>query len=344
MESGSAAWSCAVTPAELAEVLHHDLARQAHDGLGDIGLPNAEGRIAWSLAYTLSVLVHLDSRHAPRLTAAADFSTRRQHLSEALSLVARQGSATPEGHAARRYSLDRSPLLFALHLGRIAHLLAAGQAAGFGSSEVSAALADLHWQLVVLGGTAEGPLQQGPYQTLGYRRGIAFWADGANVPYNYVSGYVLGLLASAPQPVDQAARASALLEPLRALENLDTQAVWHYWWGLGRSGWTESDGVSDNTPAYAGQGGLAHITYRSMDAMAVLRLAAVAPSAVDPKTIDNLGTLVAAGQLLPFVNQELVRMGRAVALRPAVARRLSRSATAWETQGQVFALEALAAR
>lgn len=341
-EAGAPAWSCAASSADFAEILRHDIARQPHHGVGDAGLPNTEGRIAWSQVYSLSAALHLDPAHLPRLAGARDWSAERAQMRQALALIARHQAES--GYAARRYSLDRSPVLFALHLGRIAHLLATAQEQGAGSPETAAALAALRAALVALDGTAEAPIVEAGYATLGYRRGIPFWADGANVPHNYVSGYVLGLLASADVPSAQAARAAALLRPLQVVESIGSESIWHYWWGRGRDGWQAGDAVSVNTPTYAGQPGWAHITYRSMDAMAVLRLASVAPAEVGPATAQHLRALVANGELLPFVNQELVRLGLPAALDAAVARRHARSAAPWELQSQVWALEALSTR
>jgi hypothetical protein len=82
-----------------------------------------------------------------------------------------------------------------------------------------------------------------------------------------------------------------------------------YWWGRGKNGWTESEGVSSNTLSYSGYTGIAHISYRSMDAMAVIRLASVDSLFVDTSVIKNIRRLVGKGYLLPFVNQELARLG-----------------------------------
>jgi len=342
--NGAPEWRCANSVSDYADILRHDLARQPHGGLGDFGLPNTEGRIAWSLVYSLNALLDVNLRDAPRLAAARDWSVEQAQLREALSLVARQHTAAPSGYAARRYSIDRSPLLFALHLSRIAHLLARAEEFGFGSPEIGATLAGLRAAMVRLQGTAEEPIVESGYQTLGFRRGIAFWADGANVPFNYVSDYVLGLLAAATNPQDEVPRAAALLQALQELEPVGSEALWHYWWGRGRNGWQASDGVSVNTPTYAGQPGVAHITYRSHDAMALFRLASLEPTSVPPATVDHLRSLVAEGRLLPFVNEELTRTSRAAAISTSAARRYGRSAAPWELQAQVWALEALAAQ
>jgi hypothetical protein len=340
---GTPNWSCAKTDDEIGELLLSDLQRIPHNGIGDIGLNNSEGRIAWGLTYQLNALLQLTDSNVSRLTAAADWTHAKEKLRGALDLVARQDSATEHGHSARRYSLDRSPQLFALHLGRIAHLLSEAEEAGFRSPEITRSLNIIKKQLGSLEDTVEVTVQEGKYATLGYRKGSAFWADGSNVPYNYISGYVLGLLSSGAGENDSVSRAKELMQPILEIENLAVQNLWKYWWGKGRYGWSNTDDVSINTPVYGGQTGTAHITYRSMDAMAILRLASVDPLSVDAAVIQNIRRLVANGYLLPFVNQELVRIGRAEKININVALRFARSAAPWELQAQIFALEALMA-
>ena len=338
---GTPNWSCAKTDDEIVELLMTDLQRIPHNGIGDIGLNNSEGRIAWGLTYQLNALLQLTGSNVSRLTAAADWTHAKEKLSGALDLVARQDSATEQGHSARRYSQDRSPQLFALHIGRIAHLLSAAEEAGFRSLEITRSLNILNKQLVSLEGTVEVIVQEGKYATLGYRKGSAFWADGSNVPYNYISGYVLGLLSSGAGVNDSVSRAKELMRPILEIENLAVQNLWQYWWGKGRYGWINTDDVSINTPVYGGYTGTAHITYRSMDAMAILRLASLDPLSVDSAVIQNIRRLVANGYLLPFVNQELIRIGRAEKINTNVALHFARSAAPWELQAQIFALEAL---
>ena len=339
-------WSCAQTTAELAQVLNEDLARMPHQGLMEFGSTNAEGRIAWSAGYYLRAMLHLASGHTPQLVAAGAWPGIEARLREEIETLARLGSDGPMGYVSRRYSRNRVPLLFALHLGRIAHVLNSARELGFCPTACDGALSGLHTELAALQQTVEMPLveiQAGQsFQTFALRRGSAFWADGANAPYNYLSGSALGVLASTTPTDAQVRRATDLMLPLQVLESTATADIWHYWWGHGYSGWTATDQISTNTPGYVGQTSWAHIAYRSIDAMALVRLHAVAPSAVSIQTIENVRRLVGSGQLLPFVNEELVRIGARVGLPAAVALRFSRSASPWELQAQIWALEALA--
>lgn len=334
-------WRCASNSAELAEVFAEDLSRQKYGGFGDVGSSNEEGRIAWSLVYTLSSLLHLNPKYTPNLYAARDWTAHRATLPTALELVARQ-ALLPMGYGSRRYSTDRSPLVFGLHIGRIAQVLSAGQDVGYTSPNTQAALQTIRQHLQSLDSTAENFSSRGENAKISFKRGIAFWADGAEVPYNFSSGIAYGMLASSLNQASDTAIATQILKPLIMDENLVAADVWSYWpVGYGRTGWSAADNVSINTPSYSGNAGVADISYRSLDGSAVIRLASMSPTVVDDAVIRNLSNLVKTGRLYPSTNQELARTNRAVKLDPRIARYYSRSASAWEQHSQIFALEAL---
>lgn len=337
-------WRCARTPQDMAELLRFDLARMPHRGVMDFGASNLEGRVAWSQAYYLNALAQLGGKLLPGLAAAGNWADLRQRAGQELALLARR-ETTAAGYASKRYSMQRSELTFALHLGRIARTLEVGADAGHDSSSLGALRKRLSARLLALDGTLERAASrdwQGMrFATLELARGADFWCDGANVPYNFVSANVLGLLANGSNEA-QRQRAASLMAPLLALEGLQTADTWNYWWNQGFDGWLVSDDVSTHTPGYAGSRGRAHISYRSIDAAAVLRLAAVQADAVPAATVLNLRRLVANGGLLPWVNEELARMGSPQTLSAGSAYRHARATGTWEIQAQVWALDRLA--
>ena len=343
---GHVSWSCARTPAELADVQKFDFARLPHSGLIDYGASNLEGRMAWSQVYYLNGLMQLGGPYLPRLRAAGDWSLLRERLRNEVALAALHALASDDGLASRRYSLTRTPITFALHLGRIGQTLHAAYETGHDSPEAVAARTALAVRLFDLSGTVEEAVEilyQGKvYASLRYTKGSDFWADGANVPHNYVSGYVLGLLSLSGEGT-AVARAVELMQAVVDVEGIDSKDMWDYWWAQGEDGWTAADQISVNTPEYSGFRGVAHITYRSMDAAALLRLREVRPEAVTSTTVQHLARLVSTGKLLPLVNQELVRIGTAATLDQVVAYRYARSGLQRDVQSQVWALEQLAA-
>lgn len=342
-ESTPPAWACARSAADLARLLAFDLARMPAGGLMDYGTGNSEGRVAWSQAYYLNGLLELTGPYLPTLGAHLDQAALRARVGAEVDLLARLGEM-PLGYSSRRYSMRRTPVTFALHLGRVARTLALARERGFAvGDDALARLAAPMWSLDT---TVEEPTRVrwrgSEFETLRYRRGSDFWCDGANVPHNYVTAYAHGLMALRGGEAAVRQRVASLLAPLLQLEPVASGPTWHYWWAAGYDGWTATDGISSNTPVYPGYQDPAHISYRSLDALAVLRLASQWPAAVAPEVTQNLRRLVERGALLPWVGSEFARAGAPVDLAWATAYRHARSAGPWEIEAQVWALERLA--
>lgn len=328
-------------------LLAHDLGRMPFQGVMDFGANNHEGRIAWSQVYYLQGLLSLALDQAPGSAGGLeDYARRRARLE--IDLIAELASRDYPFYQARRYSIDREPILSALHLGRISDLFARARTAGIGSALQEQALGVLRQELRTLDRTLEqlGDYEFGErrFRSLGLKRGYPFWADGANAPYNYVSGYVDGLLA-APDP-DAVATARTVTRAILALEFSPGYPVtWRYWAGIGDRGWQESDAVSLNTPNWPGnRSAAAHISYRSMDAMALARLQRHDQDAVPESLLAHFRRLTSTGWLLPFVNEELRLAGYEAGLAPHVARHYLRSAAPWEIRAQVAALHEMTPR
>lgn len=337
-------WKCARTRADLVELLRLEIARMPNDGMVDFGASNLEGRVAWSQAYYLNGLMQLGGSGMPALGNASDWTSLRARLRAEVDLLA-QRVQSAQGLTSKRYSMQRTAVTFALHGGRAARILGTAATTGHGSAAVQGARALLQTRLRSLDGTVEQPAQGSEdgftFPTLGYARGSDFWCDGANVPYNYISGVVDGVLAADDVSTADIDRLSALMQPLLALELIESAPMWRYWWSRGSDGWSAADNVSTNTPDYGGNSGAAHITYRSMDAAALVRLHSRRAAAVPADVIANIRTLVASGGLLPWVNEALLADGT-IALDAPVAYRYARSSAPWELQSQVWALEQLA--
>ncbi len=337
----------ASTPDELRRVLYHDLGRLGFGGVLDLGANNLEGRVAWSQAYYLNGLVSLLTPALAWLRPENEATLRGRLRMEIELLLALCATDYP-GLRVKRYSLEREPLLFALHLGRTLHLIQRARSV-LPDLAAAACVGRLSHQLDALDLTVEergvsvrGDGRERP--VLRYRRGQPFWADGANVPHNYVSGVAGGLALLGDE-----GRATARHLMGHLLDDVfagPPPTLWRYWSGDGDRGWEPESGLSLNTPRYAGNGGsLAHVTYRTMDATALVLIADPddgADDRVPPPLIDWIRDLTRRGWLLPSMNEVFAATGEAVRLDGSVARRYARSAAIWELQSQVWALHALA--
>jgi len=349
VDENNVSWKVASSPSELSELLLYEFSRMPSGGLISFGDNNLEGRVAWNQVYYLNGLISLAQDglgiSSPELVAYA-----RQRVRAEVDLIARLAESDYPGYRVKRYSIDREPLLFSLHLGRIADLLARADRAGLGSSAVTSALAKIRKELLSFEHTVEHPVAcelagVRDCHTLSYRQGYPFWADGVNVPFNYVSGYVGGLLAVTEDAVSYNF-AVDLMKPLQVVEKFsELPQKWRYWAFDGQLGWSYSTGKSLNTTDWVGNhAGLdvAHITYRSMDAASLINLYQRRPDVADAVLVTHMKQLVSTGMLLPSVNEALYLAGSVAPLDVNVAQRFSRSAQAWQIQSQVWALSDLA--
>jgi hypothetical protein len=341
-----ATWKCATDAAGVAQLLAFDLARMPATGMMEFGASNSEGRIAWGQTYYLEGLLELAGGRLPQLAAAADWSALRNRLLHEVDLLTKRIDLEPTYFASKRYAVARSNLVIALHLGRVANVLSLAQRTGMLRGEGPEALRRIGQRMWSLEGTLEQMAlvrwRDSEYQALIFSPGSDFWCDGANVPYNFTSGYVSGLLAARPLDQQVLGRARALVQPILSRESLETARTWHYWWGDGYDGWASTAGLSIHSPSFSGSRGNSDISYRSIDALALLRLHGQDANAVPALVVSNLQQQVADGGLLPWVNAELVKIGRPVSISPLAAYRHARSAGPWELLAQVWALEALA--
>jgi hypothetical protein len=345
--AGGPTVSTATTREDLRRVLYHDLRRLGLAGRLDYGANNLEGRVAWSQAYYLNGLASLLGETLAWLRPDDEQALRERLRRETALLLTLCADDYP-GFRAKRYSVDREPLLFALHLGRTLHLLLRVRDA-VPDLSMDACVGRLSRELATFERTVEEPFvtiaetgAERPF--LRYRRGMPFWADGTIVPYNFVSGVASGLALLD----DDGRRSAARLMRLMSDEVFSgpPPTLWRYWSGDGDRGWAPESGLSLNTPRYAGnRGAMAHVTYRTKDATALTLVggAGGAPEdGVPAALLDWFRDLTRDGWLLPSMNEVFVREGPPVTLAPAVARRHARSAAAWELQSQVWALHALA--
>ncbi|MBK8451892.1 MAG: hypothetical protein WAQ53_09265 [Thiofilum sp.] len=333
----------ATTQKDLIKLFYYDFNRMRYQGLIDFGANNFEGRIAWSQTYYLHGLLSLIEGKLLALVPK-DLELLKQRIVSEISLLSQLCKEDYPSFRVKRYSLEREPVLFALHLGRIAHLLVRTQAI-LGTSDINDCLPKLTIELTQLTHTIE-QLSSSYVQNLGnisylyYRKGMPFWADGVNVPYNYVSGYVEGLLSINNNSIE---KAETLLSPLLLNEFLNkTPQLWRYWWGVGDQGWNSRDQISLNTPSYSGnKGAMAHITYRTMDAKALLALENLNSTLVEKELIMHFQKLTQEGWLLPDMNEYWVKKNKTVLPNPIVAKRYPRSTSPWELQSQPWAIQSI---
>jgi len=343
---GQPVYDMASRPSDYQKLFLFEIARMPMAGAMSFGSNNFEGRIAWAQHYYLSGMLSVLEGAVDDLFSAP-VPGLQERVSQETQLIVDLCANPYPGYLVKRYSLEREPMEFALHLGRIASLLARTSGVVDLSSR-QACLDILKHKLLTLERTVEKPTTlvvdsvSLPY--LRYTKGMPFWADGSTVPYNYVSGYAEGLLALNAD-AHTADQLSAMLAVLVRQEFTDKDPkTWRYAGNVFDAGWTRHDGISINTPSWKGnRKALAHITYRTMDARAVLALERQKPGSVERALIAHFRELTRTGWLLPAMNEVFAKSEQGtVQISTDVAKRYARANAPWELQSSVWALNQLA--
>jgi hypothetical protein len=344
IEDGSPKWDVARNTKDIPALLAFDLPRVGLNGVANFAENNLEGRLAWSQSnYLNGLLSMLELSNELRITAEFRTKLQQRFIAEAGELAALAAQPYP-GFMVKRYSLDREPLTSLLHIGRIlkpvwrgAGLLSIGTMANFGDITQRFAHADGAIEVFT------PPSGGGPTHAL-MRKHIPFWSDGADLPWNLRSAWIEGLAWAPGKPPEMADIARSLAEDFIVTALKGMPEKWPYAAGNTQSGWTAEDNVSSNTPVYGGDTSNpngAHVSYRSMDALAVLAAGRTAIIVEDPAITRHLGALVSRGLLYPFVNEEFAARGRPMEVPLSVGRIYARAKLPWQVQNQPWALLSL---
>src|SRR5690606_36557663 len=117
---------------ELRDLFLYEKSRMRNGGLIDFGDNNLEGRVAWNQVYYLHGLLSVAHGGLAFSSDELNDYARRRVIAE-VDLIARLSETDQPGFRVKRYSLDREPLLFALHIGRIAEVLSRADRQGLGT-------------------------------------------------------------------------------------------------------------------------------------------------------------------------------------------------------------------
>lgn len=323
-------YKTAKTAAEFETVLRFDF-----DRLGDANYsePNLEARLVWSNVYYLNGLAALY-----KLPFSDGFrEVAKLRLTEEFKAIAALGQTVYPGFKVRRYSVAREPIEFLLHYSRIAKTALRARPV-IGDEAANAVVSLVKGEIENPTRTMEEVITS-PRAEVRYRKYSPFWADGSNVPWNYQNAWIEAI-SMIGIPEEKGTTIAAMVKTFVTEEKLaDHPNTWRYSTSDFYDGWAE--GVSYNTPIWAGGknygNATAHISYRSMDALALLE----ADKAGIETILDLRGyisSLMKSGYLYPFVNEG---MDEQVEIPFAIARNYARSSLPWEFQNQVWAIASL---
>jgi hypothetical protein len=336
------------TPDDLSQLIRFDLERMRQTGVGTLGENNLEGRVAWSLQYYLHGLVSLGERFPAFQVEAA---TRAE---VEVDQLARMYYSEFPNLFASRYSMNREPIRSLLHNARIGVVYERAcrfsrACEGHNTQALIASsytLPDIrrdHIPGMVVEELDERSSPSCPRFRI--RRGMPFWADGSNVAWNYQSAWISAIALTQQQEVratyEELAR--RMIGCFIEEERLNEQSrVWNYSSGLLTEGWNPEDRVSFNTPRYMGDQmntQTAHISYRTMDMVALLAAHRNGVHLLDPQIYGRLLELIDEGLVWPFAMREAAEHGHLLNLDEAHLAYFARARLPYELENQVWALD-----
>ena len=347
MEDGDWSWSDSQS-STLAELIEHEISTGQHRGVLEFGVDNHEGRVAWSqISYLLGLLDIVEFFRTDMSPIDRDFIDD-VHRRVDLELRVLDRLVGEVGFETRGFTIDRSPALFAVQTSRVGILYSR-------YLELSERPVDLpHLRAVAarsveLDGHEESIDRSGipgwvdpGVAFLTWRRGDKFPFDGANVPYNHQNEWALGVHLWPGQVSRSASEAAAdVLNYFKdtmltdgAFPPIDE---WHYWWGWGYDGWSERDAISVNRPVYEGDLGLAWISFRTIDATAIVETSTSMSFADRGPLLDSAAALVSEGQLQPRLAASLRRLGAAPTIEHDARRAFGRATSPTELADAIWA-------
>jgi hypothetical protein len=341
---------------QLRRLLRRDLAETAPGGWLEFGINNDEGRVPWSQIYYLNGLLDLldlARRDAQLLELFGPLLPEvRRRLDLEMAWLDEHVAAGR--HRTRAFTVDRSPALFGVQTGRLLLALHRYRTKVPGAAELvsygalRAAVQGLHDHIEVLATTGEEErwIRPGRHH-LRWPRGSKFAFDGMPVPFNHQNEWAHGVLATAGAgaPPDVTVPAMDVIEHfidrIAPEGRLPDSGSWDYWWGRAYDGWTVADGYSVNTPSYSGDHIKAWISFRTIDALALVYGTERKGEEIAQRSRGSVAQLAARGLLYPFVNQALVEPTAAVHLGHGPAMQYARVSAPWELANVPWSLSRL---
>ena len=308
-----------------AALLRHELQTGPNSGVHELGTNNLEGRVAWSQIYylrALSDLIRAGSVWELNEEVAELVAPATQRLRIEMELLETVLGA--KGIETLAFTVDRSPARFAVQTSRLASLyqhyleLFPASRSEFPALDRivrdSTGLAD-HIEVVNQLGV-DGWLPEGQAHLM-WPEGSAFPFDGLNVPFNHQNEWAHATLGTRHAEIPVATRQIAedvlgffydqILVPEGGV--FPNVGVWPYWWGQAWEGWEVGDGISQNTTSYPGDRGNAWITFRTIDAEAMVEWSRYLDDGAAQTLLMDIAEMVRDGVVLPQVTSGLVEVG-----------------------------------
>ncbi len=338
----------------LVEMFIYDFLNNKGSGSLYLGSNNIEGWSAWAQIYYLNGFLSFleiaksDIEFYGIFKRYIDLIKNRLDL-EIFLLI--QQYKSKDGFGCRVFSVDRSLSNFAVQSSRFAMLLDRYLKL-FPDDDVKNVYKELSSDVISLENHME-ILEKGTSNVvseewnkfnsyyLRWPKGNKFYFDGLPVPYNHQNEWASFLLQSHNDK--KGIGKSIIMLFLNHItnnlnnKNLPKNAIWPYWWGKAWDGYLFYENISVNKKQYFGDKGNGWISFRSIDAISILKL-------YNSKKMDglenyknNIFSFIIDGHLYPFVSSEFLSSKIVPLLDRKTIARYIRFTSPWEFDNAVWA-------
>lgn len=336
VEDGKPQVKLVKTPADLEAAFLADMHNMPASGLMSAGVNNYEGEVIWTQSYYLNAFIDfLEQNSDPRtLSPLSRLKPQiKRRLDFEMALIDRlmtEGS----GLLCKTFTVDRTPVLHAVQTGKMLLLMKRYRSLpnplplkSYSKFRRHVMELEGHIEVLAQADSNDRWLEEGRYFLM-WPKGSPFWADGAGIPYNHQNMWAAGLLFNdQPLKFPPKVRQAVVDIPQQVLDlegfsgfppkhdNWNSTSPgyfeWYYWWGWGKAGWKEEDGISVNTPSWKGDGNNVAIpVYRTFDAMAVLIAGEYSPDILPNGIVEYYRRGVEMDELELFLSPYLARYGK----------------------------------
>ncbi|MBV6450550.1 MAG: hypothetical protein MHPDNHAH_01274 [Anaerolineales bacterium] len=355
------------TQLDMVDLFLWDMRNMPASGMMSAGVNNFEGEVVWTQSYYLNAFIDVlggtsDYRTASPLSSIKPQIKRR--LDFEMALLDKMLMEGP-GLLCKTFTVDRSPVLHAVQTGKFLLLMKRYRELpnpiylksylGFRRQVINL---NGHIEVLARAEANDRWLNEGRYYLM-WPKGSAFWADGVGIPYNHQNMWAAGVLfdeksENLPENVQQAVMdiSTQVLEYEGFLDLIPKNSnwysnstgyfEWHYWWGQARAGWSETDHVSQNTPAWSGDGdNIALPVYRTFDAIAILVAGEHGAQILPAGIVEYFRKGVEEDGLELFLSSYLARYGNVPEVSPELAGKYLRFANQPDLRNAIWSYQYL---
>ena len=307
-----------VNKSNIEEFLNHRILTSKDSGLLELGMNNHQARIAWSAVYYLNSFIDILN---PKMTHEFDFLSEefkkrlRTRLDIEIALLDLMLKDGVSGIKSARYSTEAQERVYAVQSGRILRLLKRYQAKFLPLNNFELfkkQVEELEGHEEVFHTSKENDVDNLPIGriSLKWPKNTAFPFDGFNLPFNHQDDWAAGVVYGEDHKKSVEARDMllTLLDKSGIKDATTDRFEWLYWYGRVSDPWTEKDDLSYNTKSYGGDKGLADISYRVIDVMALLTVAKIYPELLSDGLFTKIQLATQKGLLFPFVQEDLIEL------------------------------------